>query len=85
MDSIGLNIQKDEDEKKAQETLGKKTGDGKKRFDHYTANARYNNLFDYMSSAPGFSGAEITKPYEGGNPELRGTYVHPDLLLDLAS
>jgi len=38
-----------------------------------------------MSSAAGYSAAEISKKYEGGNPELRGTYVHPDLLLDLAS
>jgi len=25
-----------------------------------------------MSSAPGNPGAEITKTYEGGNPDLRG-------------
>ena len=80
--------QKEEDEKKAQETQGKKAEDGKKakkRFDNYLRLERYNNLFKYMSSAPQFRGAEITKKYEGGNPELRGTYVHPDLLLDLAS
>ena len=60
-------------------------GDGKKRFDSYLRLDRYKNLFNYMSSAPQFCGAEIAKKYEGGNPELRGTYVHPDLLLDLAS
>ena len=61
------------------------TSYGKKNFKHYLSNTRYKNLFNYMSSAAGYPAAEITKKYEGGNPELRGTYVHPDLLLDLAS
>ena len=57
-------------------------GDGKKMLKHYISNARYNNLVKYMRSAAGYPAAEITKTYEGGNPKLRGTYVHPDLLLD---
>ena len=88
--------QKEEDEekahetrgKKAQEIRGKKAGDGKKRFDNYIANARYKNLFKYMfkymSSSPGFSG-ELSNQVTAGDYELWGTYVHPDLLLDLAS
>jgi hypothetical protein len=47
-------------------------GDGKKMYKHYISNARYKNLFNYMSSAAGYPAAEITKTYEGGNPELRG-------------
>jgi hypothetical protein len=38
-----------------------------------------------MISAPEYSGAEIIKELKGGRPDLRGTYLHPDLLLDLAS
>ena len=59
--------------------------DESKRFDNYIANTRYKKLFDYMISAPEYSGAEIIKKLEGGRPDLRGTYLHPDLLLDLAS
>ena len=59
-------------------------GDGKKRFDHYTANARYKNLFNYMSRSPGNPG-DLSIQVATGDNELRGTYVHPDLLLDLAS
>ena len=71
--------------KKAQEPNGKKTDGGKKMFKNYIRLERYNNLLKYMRSAAQFRAAEITKTYEGGNPELRGTYMHPDLLLDLAS
>ncbi|ARF10094.1 KilA-N domain-containing protein [Indivirus ILV1] len=58
---------------------------GTKRFKDYIRLDRYKKLFKYMSSAEQYCSAEITKTYEGGNPDLRGTYVHPDLLLDLAS
>ena len=59
-------------------------GGGKKRFDHYTANARYNNLFNYMRSAAGYPEVLSMEVRKGDN-SLSGTYVHPDLLLDLAS
>jgi hypothetical protein len=43
--------------------------DGKKRFDHYIANARYKNLFNYMSSSfPGELSIQVT----AGDYELRG-------------
>jgi len=78
--------------KKAKEIQGKKAGDGKKaqktqgkkRFDNYIANARYNNLIKYMESSPGYPG-ELSIQVTSGDYELWGTYVHPDLLLDLAS
>ena len=57
---------------------------GKKRFDNYIANARYINLVNYMKRSPGFQG-DLSIRVTTGNNELRGTYIHPDLLLDLAS
>ena len=42
------------------------------------------NIFIYMSSSPQFWG-ELSIQVTAGDYELRGTYVHPDLLLDLAS
>ena len=59
-------------------------GDGKKRFDNYLRLDRYKNLFNYMSRSPQFCG-DLSIQITTGDNELRGTYVHPDLLLDLAS
>lgn len=56
-----------------------------KRFDNYIRLDRYKSLFEYMNSAPHYRGAELTITMEGGRPDLRGTYLHPDLLLDLSS
>jgi len=58
--------------------------DGKKRFDNYLRLDRYINLIKYMESSPQFRG-ELSIQVTSGNYELWGTYVHPDLLLDLAS
>ena len=58
-------------------------GDGKKRFDNYTANARYKKLFNYMRSAE--KKAVLSMEVRTGDNSISGTYVHPDLLLDLAS
>jgi len=57
---------------------------GTKRFKDYIRLDRYKKLFKYMKRSPQFCG-DLSKTYKGGNPDLRGTYVHPDLLLDLAS
>jgi len=57
---------------------------GKKRFDHYSRLDRYKNLFDYMKSSPGYP-AVISMEVRKGDNSLSGTYVYPDLLLDLAS
>ena len=72
------------DGKKSQETQVKKAGDGIKMFKHYIENARYNNLIKYMKSSGGYL-AELSIRVTSGDYELWGTYVHPDLLLDLAS
>ena len=56
-----------------------------KRFDNYSRSDRYKNLLEYMKSSPEYSRAEIIKELKGGRPDLRGTYVHPDLILDVAS
>ena len=69
---------------KSQETQVKKAGDGIKMFKHYIENARYNNLIKYMKSSGGYL-AELSIRVTSGDYELWGTYVHPDLLLDLAS
>ena len=51
-----------------------------KRFDNYSRSDRYKNLLEYMKSSPEYSRAEIIKELKGGRPDLRGTYVHPDLI-----
>jgi hypothetical protein len=61
--------------------------DQTKRFDNYIANARYKNLFKYLNESPEYSGGSISiliKDNTSSN-ELRGTYVHHILLLDIAS
>ena len=60
-------------------------GDKTKRFDHYIANSRYKNLLKYMKTSPEYSGQKLSIQVITGVNELRGTYVHPDLLLDLSS
>jgi hypothetical protein len=59
---------------------------GKKRFDNYIANDRCKNLVKYLEE-PDLSGSFISvliKDNTSSN-ELRGTYAHSDLLLDIAS
>ena len=58
--------------------------DESKRFDHYIANARYKKLLEYMKTCPHYRG-DLSIQITTGINELRGTYLHPDLLLDLAS
>ena len=59
-------------------------GDGKKMLKHYTANARYKKLFNYMSRAAK-NCAALSMEVRTGDNSISGTYMHPDLLLDLAS
>jgi hypothetical protein len=66
----------------AQETQVKKAGDGKKMFKDYLRLDRYKNLFNYMRSAAQ-NCAAISMEVRKGDNSLSGTYVHPDLLLDL--
>ena len=70
--------------KKTQEPKGKKAGDIQKMYKNYIANSRYKNLVTYMKSSAGYP-AELSNQVTSGDYELWGTYVHPDLLLDLAS
>ena len=58
--------------------------DESKRFDNYIRSDRYKKLLEYMESSPEYSG-ELSIQITTGINELRGTYLHPDLLLDLAS
>jgi hypothetical protein len=60
--------------------------DESKRFDNYIRTDRYKNLFEYMESSPEYSCHQyISIQITAGINDLRGTYLHPDLLLDLAS
>jgi hypothetical protein len=60
--------------------------DESKRFDNYIRTDRYKKLFDYMERSPEYSFHQyISIQITTGINDLRGTYLHPDLLLDLAS
>ena len=59
--------------------------DKNKRFDSYIRSDRYKNLFEYMKTSPEYSGQKLSIQVTTGVNELRGTYLHPDLLLDLSS
>jgi hypothetical protein len=59
---------------------------GKKRFDNYIASTRCKHLLKYLSSCYEYSNDELKVTLTGGkNNELRGTYVHHILLIDIAS
>ena len=60
------------------------TSDESKRFDSYSRSERYKKLFGYMESSPQYCG-ELSIHITAGTYDLRGTYLHPDLLLDLSS
>jgi len=77
-------VKKAGDGKKAQETQDKKAGNEKKMFKDYLRLDRYKKLFNYMRSAAQ-NCAAISMEVRKGDNSLSGTYVHPDLLLDLAS
>ena len=60
--------------------------DETRRFRKYTANARYKSLFMYMKKQHEYLGQELSFLVVGGSINyLRGTYLHQDLLIDLAS
>ena len=58
--------------------------DESKRFDNYIRSDRYKKLFDYMKTCPHYRGDLSIRITDGDN-ELRGLYLHTDLLLDLSS
>ena len=58
--------------------------DKTKRFDSYIRSDRYKNLLEYMKTSPQYYG-DLSNQVTTGVNELRGTYLHPDLLLDLSS
>ena len=58
--------------------------DESKRFDNYIRSDRYKKLLEYMKTCPHYRG-DLSIQITTGINELRGTYLHPDLLLDLAS
>jgi hypothetical protein len=62
------------------------SSDKSKRFANYIRSDRYKNLFDYIKSSSQYRDDELSIQITGGiNVDLRGTYLHPDLLLDLSS
>ena len=80
--------------KKAQETRGKKAQEtqgekglkkpGGKMLKDYLRLDRYKNLFNYMFRAAK-NCAALSMEVRTGDNSISGTYMHPDLLLDLAS
>ena len=60
---------------------------GKKMLKHYLATDRYKNLIEYIKEDTEEEGTAVgnTIQVTAGVNELRGTYFHPDLLLDVAS
>ena len=56
-----------------------------KSFKNYINDDRYKNLIEYMRSSPVYTGEQLTIRITDGDNELRGLYLHTDLLLDLSS